>query len=120
MPTRTRKAASDADRLVCRECKLPIQGAADRRAAVWLAIGPMHAACNQALRERIAAEHERAIADGTHSDGPALQVCGGCRTWQEKYHVTFDGKHLCKGCTPLDDVPVNVRAAEAARREAKR
>ena len=39
-----RAAAKSADRLVCRQCKLPIAGAKDRKAVVWLAIGPMHAA----------------------------------------------------------------------------
>jgi len=45
-----------------------------------------------------------AVANGTHSDGPADTVCQGCRRWVKSItHVTLDHKRLCKDCDPTKE-----------------
>jgi hypothetical protein len=52
----------------------------------------------RAMTEEIFA---RAVANGTHSDGPALTVCQGCRRWVSSIsYVTLDHKRLCRDCDP--------------------
>jgi len=106
MPARRTKPD---DRLMCRHCRLPIQGAVDRRLAVWLAVGPLHAACHVVMQQAVTDLIAAAVRAGTHSTGPALQVCAWCREWRQMYHVTLAGESICRGCTPADLIPERAR-----------
>jgi hypothetical protein len=97
-----RAAAKSSDRLVCRACKLPIAGTTDRRAVVWLGIGPLHEACHAAMREAVARTIADALAAGTHAAGPQFHVCSRCGEWRAIWYRTLDRKDLCRDCTPED------------------
>lgn len=95
-----RAAAKSADRMTCNRCKLPIAGAGDRRAAVWLAVGPMHPECHSRLRAAVEKMAADALAAGTHTTAPVLHACGGCREWRTIWYRTLEGVELCYECTP--------------------
>jgi len=56
---------------------------------------------HEQMRERVDGIYAKAVANGTHSDGPALTVCQGCRRWVDSIsYVTLGHKRLCRDCDP--------------------